>query len=278
MFPLDSITTESGAGSAAIPCVLAIGGLDPSGGAGLPADARAIAAFGAHACCIATAVIAQNTQGVSTFEAVSPQMLAAQLDNLLHDITPRAIKIGMLPDAMSVQVIAERVLALPDVPIVFDTVFAPSSGPQFSNRETIRFIAQKLLPLCALVTPNIGEAQALCSIAARDILIKGRADMIEAARCIQSCYGAPRVLVKGGHLEGTEVLDILLDGENVIELSTPRLGGIEMRGTGCLLASATAAQLAPGIAVEEAVRGAKSWLTEKIGTAQTIGKGRRIAV
>jgi hydroxymethylpyrimidine/phosphomethylpyrimidine kinase len=182
----DSISTEINTTRDGLPCVLAIGGLDPSGGAGLPADARAIAAFGAHACCVATAVIAQNTQGVFRFEAVPPQILAAQLDNLLQDVGPRGIKIGMLPDAESVQVVAERVLAMSGVPVVFDTVFAPSSGPQFSNRETIRFIAQKLLPLCTLVMPNIGEAQVLCDIAAITVTIESKAGMIEAARCIQS--------------------------------------------------------------------------------------------
>jgi hydroxymethylpyrimidine/phosphomethylpyrimidine kinase len=256
-----------------MPCVLAIGGLDPSGGAGLPADARAVDAFHAHACCVATAVIAQSTQGVLQFDAVSPPMLAAQIDHLLQDIMPRALKIGMLPDATSVQIVIERVLALPRVPLVLDTVFAPSSGPQFSNREAIQLIAQKLLPLCTLVTPNIGEAQALC-----DIHISTKADMAEAAHRIQSRYGAPRVLVKGGHLPGAESLDILLDGERIVELSAPRFAGIEVRGTGCLLASATAAQLAHGVAVEEAVRKAKIWLTDKIATAQSVGKGRRVAI
>jgi hydroxymethylpyrimidine/phosphomethylpyrimidine kinase len=256
-----------------MPSVLAIGGLDPSGGAGLPADARAIAAFGSHACCIATAVIAQNTQGVFHFEAVSPRLLGAQLDNLLQDIKPHAVKIGMLPNAEAVDVVVERVLDLPGVPIVLDTVFAPSSGPQFSDSTTVRLIAQKLLPLCALVTPNIGEAQALC-----DICITNKAHMIQAAQRIQQRYSVPRVLVKGGHLEGNEALDILLDNENFVELTAPRCAGMEVRGTGCLLASATAAQLAHGIAVEEAVRGAKNWLTRKIATAQHIGKGRRVAV
>jgi hydroxymethylpyrimidine kinase/phosphomethylpyrimidine kinase len=126
--------------------------------------------------------------------------------------------------------------------------------------------------------PNIGEAQVLCDIAAITVTIESKAGMIEAARCIQSHYGANRVLVKGGHLQDADALDVLLDGENVVEFSTPRLGGIEVRGTGCLLASAIAAQLAHGVAVEDAVRTSKSWLTGKIATAQPIGKGRRVAV
>src|SRR4051812_14167085 len=148
------------------PCVLAIGGLDPSGGAGLPADARALGAVGAHPCGVAPAVIAQknpgvarfwgggpglfgaaprkfleviaqNPRGVARFEAVSPAMLAAQLDNLLEDIAPRAVKIGMIPDSDSVAAIVDRLLRLKNVPIVVDPVFAPSNGPAFSGTTTV---------------------------------------------------------------------------------------------------------------------------------------------
>jgi hydroxymethylpyrimidine/phosphomethylpyrimidine kinase len=260
------------ANSNGIACVLAIGGLDPSGGAGLPADARAVAAFGAHACCVATAVIAQNTQGVLQVDAVAPQMLAAQLDNLLQDIAPRAVKIGMLPDVASAEIVAQRVLAL-RIPVVLDTVFAPSSGPQFSNCETVQYLARHLLPLCALVTPNIPEAEQLSGISTNS-----HQQMREAARRIQELYGVPRVLVKGGHLDGAESLDILCDGDAVIELCAPRVPGIEVRGTGCLLASAIAAQLARDIEMETAVRRAKSWLAGQIAGAQQIGRGRRIAL
>jgi hydroxymethylpyrimidine/phosphomethylpyrimidine kinase len=140
-----------------LPCVLTIGGLDPSGGAGLPADARAIRAFGAHPCAVTTAVIAQNTQGVALVEAVSRNMLRTQLLNLLDDITPGAIKIGMLPNQELVQIVVEILQDL-RIPIVLDPVFAPSSGAAFSDDCAVRLIASQLLPLCALVTPNILEA------------------------------------------------------------------------------------------------------------------------
>lgn len=253
--------------------VYTVGGLDPSGGAGLPADARACRAFGIHACAIATAVIAQNTRGVARVEAVSPQMLRVQIENLCEDIAPHAIKIGMLPNMESVEIVCALLRVL-DVPIVLDPVFAPSSGNDFSDDETITAIARGLFPMCELVTPNILEASRLCGFA-----IKNLDDMKRAAREIIARFGAQRVLVKGGHLpQSPEVIDVLCNANSIIELRAPRIEGIEVRGTGCLLASAIAAQLAQNIEIETAVRHAKTWLTSQIQNAQAIGKGRRVAV
>jgi len=260
--------------SAAISCVLSIGGLDPSGGAGLPADARAIRAFGAHPCAVATAVIAQNTQGVQHVEAVSAQMLSTQLNNLLDDIAPRAVKIGMIANREQVQVLLECWTRWRDVPTVLDPVFAPSAGEDFSDDATVQMIATELFPRCALVTPNSVEAERLCGFAVRDVK-----SMTAAGRAIQTQYGAHRVLVKGGHLPQTnEVVDVLCDGAHSVVLSAKRIEGAEVRGTGCLLASAIAAQLAQNVEIKSAVERAKSWLAIQIRDAQQLGKGRRIAV
>ena len=266
------MSTEENSAGRETACVLVIGGLDPSGGAGIPADARAISAFGAHACCVATAVIAQNTQGVARVKAVMPKMLRAQLSCLLEDIEPRAVKIGMLPNAQSAQIVAQTIRRM-EVPVVLDTVFAPSSGPLFSDRETVEFIAHNLLRHCALITPNIGEAETLCGFTIKDIQA-----MKDAAQQIRNVYGAQGVLIKGGHLNGDEAVDVLLYGDAMSELRAPRIAGIEVRGTGCLLASAIAAQLAQDVLITDAVRAAKTWLTEKIETAKVLGQGRRIAV
>jgi hydroxymethylpyrimidine/phosphomethylpyrimidine kinase len=254
-----------------VPCVLIIGGLDPSGGAGLPADARAVSAFGAHPCGITTAIIAQNTRGVAKVEPVSPVMLAAQLDNLLEDIAPRAVKIGMLPNTAAAEVVAQRVLQLRDVPLIVDTVFAPSSGPRFAADETIRYIAEYLLPLADVVTPNIAEAEQLIGAPITDL-----STMITASQLIHERYGARYVLLKGGHLP-TNAVDVLFDGQHIVELRASRVTGYEVRGTGCLLASAIAAQRAHGIPVIEAAQRAKVWLTQQIQNAKTIGGGRRVA-
>lgn len=267
-------------------CALAIGGLDPSGGAGLPADARAMAAFGVHCCGVATAVIAQNTCGVNAVEPVSPAMLGAQLDSLLQDITPRAVKIGMIPSVEAAAVIIARLNALREVPIILDTVFAPSSGAQFATAATIRHIANYLLPLVECVTPNIPEATQLYGQPITD-----RDSWLAAAAFIHWRYGARNVLIKGGHwpqpvagpesAASPEAVDILFDGERTIEFSAPYISGYEVRGTGCLLASAIAAQRAHGVdetALPAAVQAAKSWLTEQIRDAKTIGRGRRVVV
>jgi hydroxymethylpyrimidine/phosphomethylpyrimidine kinase len=256
--------------------VLLIGGLDPSGGAGLPADARACAAFGAHACGIATAVIAQNTRGVERYEAVSAAMLAAQLDNLLSDITPHAVKIGMLPDVQSVEIIAQTLQQLPQIPIVLDTVFAPSRGPAFSGTQAIGAIAKYLLPHCDFVTPNIPEAAQLLSQE-----LTAWEEVRHAAQLIHQRFGSRHVLLKGGHAahyagHDNAAVDILFDGQELHELKAPRIAGSEVRGTGCQLASAIAAQRAREVLPLDAARNAKNWLTDKIKTARAIGHGRRV--
>ena len=253
--------------------ICVIGGLDPSGGAGLPADSRAIRAFGAHACAIATAVVAQNTRGVSRVEAVSSAMLRAQLENLAEDIAPHAIKIGMLPNTQSVKIVSAQIRVL-DVPTVLDPVFAPSSGSDFSDDETIESIVRELFPLCDLVTPNTVEASRLCGFE-----IENLDDMKRAGQEIIARFGAQRVLVKGGHLpQSEEVVDVLCDAHSIIELRAMRIEDTEVRGTGCLLASAIAAQLAQNVEMESAVHHAKTWLSSQIQSAQTIGKGRRVAL
>lgn len=255
-----------------IPCVLTIGGTDPSGGAGLPADARACAAFGAHALPIVTAVVAQNTRGVATFEPVSAALLAAQLDTILQDISPRAIKIGMIPNSDFVKIIAMRVAKL-GVPIIVDPVFAPSSGPQFSGGETILALCNQLLPLCDCMTPNLPEAEKLLG---RKI---GIAEMGDAAKEIAEKFGVHAVLIKGGHApKSAAVCDILWDGAQLHQFRAPRIEGLEVRGTGCLLASAIAAQRAQEVPLPEAAQQAKTWLTTQIQNAAAMGKGRRVAV
>lgn len=257
----------------AVHCMMGIGGLDPSGGAGLPADTRAAAAFGVHLCGVTTAVIAQNTRGVQAIEPVSPVMLRAQLTNLLNDVRPQSVKIGMLPSVEAVEIVAEALRSLPPLPIVLDTVFAPSSGLTFSGDDTIAAIVEHLFPLCELVTPNRGETARLCAI---DAIAAESAE--QAAQLIGS-LGPRHVLIKGGHApdDAFEVADWLWDGELLMELCAPRVRGYEVRGTGCLLATALAAQLGQGVEIHTATANAKEWLTEQIWRAEPIGGGRRIA-
>lgn len=254
-----------------IPCVLTIGGTDPSGGAGLPADARACSAFGGHALPVVSAVVAQNTTGVLRFETVAPELLAAQLDHLLADITPQAIKTGMLPDARSIEIVAAH-LKNRHLPLIIDPVLAPSTGSQFSSDETLAALITHLLPMAELVTPNWPEAEKLLNrkIAAHEAGA--------AAQEIARHFGPHAVLLKGGHApESWEVCDWFFDGQAVHQLCMARLLSTEVRGTGCMLASAIAAQRAQGVELLDAIKNAKHWLSEQIQNANTIGKGRRVA-
>lgn len=271
--------------ASSVPIVLAIGGLDPSGGAGLPADARAAAAFGAHCCGVATAVIAQNTRGVARVEPVPADMLAHQLDNLLEDITPAAVKIGMVPGAESMRVIALRLQRLLPLPIIIDPVLAPSHGAAFLTAADAAYLIENLMPLAELVTPNIPEAVSLCGEPVADRMAMRAALPALHVRC-----GAPWVLLKGGHLPAMErveedatavtydMIDLLYDGATITELRGERVAGGEVRGTGCLLAAAIAAQRARGVPMLEAARRARAWLTLQIARAQPIGQGSRVAL
>ena len=259
--------------------VLCIGGLDPSGGAGLLADARACAAFGAYALGVATAIVPQNTVGVAMVEPVAPQVIDAQLRSLLEDVTPAAVKIGMLPGIAAADVVFNNLRTLRRrVSIVVDPVFAPSTGPEFSNPQVIEFIADELLPLADIVTPNSLEARQLGAEEITDL-----DSMARACLALFERTHARHVLLKGGHVILTEEemqsfsTDLLFDGTRFLELRAPRETGYEVRGTGCMLAAAIAAQMADGKLAVAAARGAKVWLTTQIRKAGILGQGRRVA-
>lgn len=256
------------------PILLCIGGLDPSGGAGISADARAAGAFGAHALCVATAIVAQNTCGVALVEPVSPAVLRTQIETLLQDIRPGAIKIGMIPNLAAVEILSQILRPLhASIPIVIDTVFAPTTGLAFNDSLTIEAISAQLLPLAAVVTPNAIEAAQLGAPSWND-----RESMERAALMILQRSGAKSVLLKGGHSADTEFsTDLFCDGTEFLELRAPRQHGFEVRGTGCLLASAIATRLATGKMPLEAASEAKTWLTREFQNARIIGGGRRIA-
>lgn len=260
-----------------LPLLLCFGGTDPSGGAGLPADARAAAAFGAHACGIVTAVVAQNTRGAARSEPMAAALVRAQVDTLQQDVWPDAIKTGLLASRAQVEIVVDCVDRL-KVPLVVDTVFAPSSGVRFCDDETMDAVRALLLPRCALVTPNRGEAEALCGFA-----LDNEVGVRRALRLLMET-GAGAVLLKGGHFLGEVATDWLAwrsrekpDAVDETALDAPRLD-YEVRGTGCQLATAIAAQLAGGVVVEVAAARAKMWLWREMEKAAVIGGGRRVTL
>lgn len=247
--------------------ILTIAGSDTSAGAGIQQDLKTITALGHYAVTVPTALTAQNTVGVQRVMAVPDNMLRAQLDSVLSDISVAAVKIGMIPNGESARVITAAVSQL-RVPVVCDPVMLSTSGTQLMADECIDYIMQTLFPLCTLVTPNLPEALRLSGLpAGSDAEAMGR-------RLVSMCGTA--FLLKGGHAEGRLMRDILYcpDRERH-EYCSPRIDSPNLHGTGCTLSSAVAALLAEGRSLPEAVAGAKALIDKGIagGRALRIGRG-----
>ena len=258
------------------PVVLTIAGLDPSGGAGIVADIRTIAAFGCFPAAALTSITFQNTTGVFGVENQTAATLRGQVEPIVKDLEVAGAKTGMLPTAEIVAEVARlfRVEHLP-APVV-DPVIVATSGDVLIDDEAIRILKEQLFPLARVVTPNVPEAERLSGIK-----IETGEDMLRAARAIQS-LGARAVLVKGGHrfrqVAGTGVvLDLLLreDGRTA-EFLSDYIDVGEVHGSGCTLSAAIAAGLGKGMTLEEAVGAAKNYVTDAIRALQSnprIGHG-----
>ena len=254
--------------------VLCIAGFDPCGGAGLLADARAVAAWGAHAVCAQTALVPQNTREVVAIVPTAPDVLRQQLETLSADIEFQAIKIGLLPDVSTIGIVGAWLRAHAGLPVVVDPVLAPTRGLGWSDAQTLAALREHILPRATLITPNLPEAQSLGEREITDV-----PTMRRAARALVGQTGAGAVLIKGGHLpDSPSVDDVYADAKISEVLSAPRIEGVGVRGTGCLLASAIAAQLAQGVSPLEATRRAKTWMSERWRAARAIGQGRRVAM
>lgn len=247
--------------------VLTIAGSDCSGGAGIQADLKTILANGCYGMSVITSLTAQNTTGVISIEKVTPGFLADQLDAVLTDITPDAVKIGMVPDAELIEVIARKLSEFKACNIVTDPVMVATSGAVLSDGGSIGKLVESLLPVSSLVTPNIPEAEVLSGIT-----IRSGEDKMEAARIIGDKCGCA-VLVKGGHgSAGAD--DILFEKGEYYEFPSRRIDNPNTHGTGCTLSSAIACNLAKGMRMQEAVQTAKDYVTGAIGAGLDIGRGR----
>lgn len=251
----------------AAPVVLTIAGSDPSGGAGIQADLKTFATMGAFGAAVITALTAQNTRGVHGIETVSPAFVVQQLDAVLDDLDVRAIKTGMLGRAVLVEAVADRLAAEPGVPLVVDPVLVATAGQSLTESQAVDPIRRRLLPLAALVTPNLTEAEALTGRR-----VSTGPEMRDAARALID-LGARAVLVKGGHLPDA-ALDVLYDGVTFHELAAPRTPGV-FHGTGCTLSAAIAVGLARGATLHEAVAQGKRYVTDAIAASPARGRGAR---
>jgi hydroxymethylpyrimidine/phosphomethylpyrimidine kinase len=248
-----------------IPTVLTIAGSDPSGGAGIQADLKTFHQRKVYGMAAITLLTVQNTQGVQVVYVMKPFQVLRQIEAVLSDIPPQAIKIGALGNGEIIHAIA-RHLQNVKCPLVVDPVMISKHGAPLLNKDCVRIFKKKILPFTTLLTPNLYEAAALTGVPVHSL-----ESMEKAARMIAQ-MGSQAVLVKGGHLKGNAV-DLLFQAGRVKTFEAPHLRTRHTHGTGCAYSAAIAAELAKGKTVAEAVRIAKSFITQAIRTAPGLGKG-----
>lgn len=254
-------------------CCLTIAGSDSGGNAGIQADLRAFHAYGLHGCTAIAALTAQNPFGVKAIHRVPPEFVAEELDAILGVYDVRALKTGMLAEAGIIETVAERLAAHGEIAKVIDPVMVATSGARLIDEQAVATVRERLLPLATLVTPNLPEAEVLCGHAL-DADGSRRADARHAeelARRIYGSYGCA-ALVKGGHGDNAEAVDVLFDGRQVRRFALGWIAHpVSTHGTGCSLAAALAAELALGHDVARAVEGAKRYVHAAIAGAFPVG-------
>jgi hydroxymethylpyrimidine/phosphomethylpyrimidine kinase len=255
--------------STGTPRALTIAGSDSGGGAGIQADLKTFAALGVYGVSAVTALTAQNTRGVTGVHVVPSEFVTAQIEAVISDIGCDAVKTGMLATSAIVEAVAAAVAAM-DLPnLVVDPVMVAKSGDRLLDDDALHAVRVSLLPLARVVTPNVPEAEVLAGM-----VIRTRDDLAEAARRIARFH--PRaVVVKGGHLAGPEVVDLVFERGEVVALVGPRIEGPHTHGTGCTFAAAIAAGLAKGADLREAVREAKAFVEGAMRAGVAVGSGHR---
>lgn len=250
------------------PVALTIAGSDSSGGAGIQADLKTFAALGVYGASAITALTAQNTRGVTGIHAVPAEFVTAQIDAVFSDLEVGAVKIGMVAQAASIDAIAAALSHWAPRHVVLDPVMVATSGDPLLASDAVKALRTRLIPLASVITPNLPEAAALLDapVAANEAEIESQGRRLLALGC-------RAVLIKGGHGDGAESVDYLVDADNAIALAAPRLATKNTHGTGCSLSSAVAAGLARGEALEQAVRNAKAWISAAIGAADRFSVG-----
>lgn len=248
--------------------VLTIAGSDSCGGAGIQADLKSFSAQGVYGMSVITAVTAQNTQGVFAVQDISQEIIGAQIDAIFTDIKVDAVKIGMVSQIPSIEIISEKLKQYNPQNVVIDPVMISKSGFSLLQPEAKKTLIEKLLPLADVLTPNIPEAEAILN---GRLKINGTSDMLRAAEEIHK-LGPKYVLIKGGHLDGKAV-DVLFDGGRAVYLENERIQTKNTHGTGCTLSSAIAANMALGLPIAESVKKAKDYITIAIEHSLDIGKG-----
>ena len=246
---------------------LTIAGSDPSGGAGIQADLKTFSAHSVYGLSVITAVTAQNTVGVTAFEAIPSELVTSQIETIVSDIRPDSVKTGMLATGAIVEAVAAAVADLEIPLLVVDPVMIAKSGDALMDDEAVAAMKAELLRRAFVVTPNIPEAETLSGLT-----IRSDSDRREAARRI-GALGASAVIIKGGHLGSAEIVDLLYDGHRFLEFRVERVAGRSTHGTGCTFTAALAARLALGDSLDEAVPQAQKYVAGAIRHAPNLGRG-----
>ncbi len=251
------------------PIAVTIAGSDSSGGAGIQADLKTFSALGVYGASVITALTAQNTLGVTAIHDAPPDFITAQMDAVFSDLKVAAVKIGMLSRPATIAAVADALERLGARHIVLDPVMVAASGARLLEDAAIATLKARLLPLADVVTPNLPEAAALLDVpvAADEAAMRTQGEALLA-------LGAKAVLMKGGHGEGAESVDLLVTRDAVLRLPAPRHATRNTHGTGCTLSSAIASGLARGLTLAEAVRAAKTYITGAIAAADQLEVGQ----
>ncbi len=252
------------------PCCLTIAGSDSGGNAGVQADLRAFHSYGLHGCTVFSALTAQNPFGVSAIHNVPPSFVEAQLDAVLGVYNIKALKTGMISDAMSISIIAGCLASYPNIAKVIDPVMIATSGARLVSEEALEMIVRRLVPLATLITPNLPEAEVLAGEAG-----SGRSSSADRAEelavKLRDRFGCA-VLVKGGHGDNAAAVDVLASDCGIERFEAAWVKKpISTHGTGCSLAAALAAELALGHDIHSAVRGAKAYVHQAIEKSYLVG-------
>lgn len=246
---------------------LTIAGSDSSGGAGIQADLKTMLANHVYGMSAITALTAQNTTGVTDIMEVTPEFLAEQLDSIFTDIKPDAVKTGMVSSSQLIDIIADKLREYKAVNIVVDPVMVATSGAKLICDDAMETLKKKLLTLATVITPNIPEGEVLAGMK-----ITSKEDMVTAAEKISNTYGCS-VLLKGGH-SLNDANDLLVEqGKEPVWFMGRRIANTNTHGTGCTLSSAIASNLAKGKSLEEAVKGAKNYISGALAAGLNLGKG-----
>ncbi|MEX2514040.1 MAG: bifunctional hydroxymethylpyrimidine kinase/phosphomethylpyrimidine kinase [Cyclobacteriaceae bacterium] len=249
--------------------VLSIAGSDSGGGAGIQADLKTMSALGCFGTTAITAITVQNTLGVSQIHPVPVDIIAGQVQAVMEDIQPKAIKIGMVNKPEVVEMLATLLQKYPEVPVVFDPVMVASSGCLLIEEETVQMLWEYLFPLSALITPNLDEAGTLVGYP-----ILNLEEMQLASKKIQLKAGT-NVLLKGGHLQGNPIYDVLCEGSSLLHIFTGnRIYTHNTHGTGCSLSSAIACEMAKGCSLLKAVENARKFINGALAEGRNVQTGK----